>query len=68
MKKIEDMHSVYQSFYSGFTGWNMCDRKKVYLNKKTANKRAREFNQYVYNCPKCGGYHLTKREQDERKT
>lgn len=43
--------------------WNMCDRKKIYLNKKTANKRAREFNQHVYECPKCGGYHLTKRPQ-----
>lgn len=41
-----------------------CERKKQYLNPKTARKRARELGIYCYECPFCEGYHLTKVPQE----
>jgi len=45
--------------------WYQCQRKKRYENKKTANKRAREWGQYVYECPQCKFYHLTTKPQGD---
>ena len=48
---------------SRFDQWVMCNRKKQFTNLKNAERRAREMDCRVYECPLCGGYHLTKRKR-----
>ncbi len=49
--------------------WRSCLRKKVYKTKQRAEKTAayikeqRGVTVYVYECPICGYYHLTKKER-----
>jgi hypothetical protein len=46
-----------------YKNWRMCGRKKAFETQSKANKAARLYNQYVYQCPICFCWHLTKKEQ-----
>jgi hypothetical protein len=41
--------------------WRMCDRKKPYSTRSKANKAARKHDLYVYECPICFAFHVTKK-------
>lgn len=49
--------------------WRSCLRKKAYHSKQIAEKvtvdilKERGVTLYVYECPLCGKYHLTKKER-----
>ena len=49
--------------------WRMCLRKKKYRSEYIANSVARQAKEkrgvtlYVYSCPICGYWHLTKKER-----
>lgn len=51
--------------------WRSCLRKKAYRSKRIAEKVAADIKQergvtlYVYECPLCGKWHLTKKERGQ---
>jgi len=47
--------------------WRMCDRKKPYATRSKANKAARKRDMYIYQCPVCSAFHITKIPKMEQK-
>jgi hypothetical protein len=47
--------------------WRMCDRKKPYFSRSKANKAARKRDMYIYKCPICFAFHITKTPKAEQK-
>lgn len=49
--------------------WRSCLRKKMYRSRQIAEQTAKKIKKdrnvtlYVYECPICGYYHLTKKER-----
>jgi hypothetical protein len=48
--------------------WRMCDRKKPYFSRRKANKAARKRDMYVYECPICFAFHITKTRQEQSRS
>lgn len=46
-----------------FQKWRMCDRKRSYETKSKANRAAVKKDFYVYECPVCFCWHLTKKKK-----
>lgn len=54
--------------------WRSCLRKKMYRSRRIAEQTAKKIKEdrdvtlYVYECPICGYYHLTKKERRNNDT
>ena len=47
----------------GFKEWRMCGRKRTYNSPQHARQVARQYRQFVYQCPECNKWHLTSHKQ-----
>jgi len=47
--------------------WRMCDRKKPYATRSKANKAALRRDMYIYQCPICSAFHITKMPKTKQK-
>ena len=50
-------------FSEAYKKWRTCDRKKSYETLSKANEAAKRNELYVYECPYCFTWHLTKQKQ-----
>ncbi len=52
---------------NAYQRWRMCDRKRSYFTKAKANRAAirTKGRLYVYECPICACWHVTKRKPSD---